>query len=166
MKLKISIRPPKITDLDSCLDMINSLVEERAMLTVQKKLNRKEEKVYLEKIIKDKNSIHLFLIINKEVMGSARMAMGSGIKNHVGDLGISIKKEARGMGLGEMLLKEILKAGVKKFKPKIITLDVFAQNIIAQNLYKKLGFQKIGTIKKGAQYFGKYDDDIIMAKYL
>lgn len=38
-KQKIIIRPPKISDLDSSLEMINSLVEEKAMLTVQKKVN-------------------------------------------------------------------------------------------------------------------------------
>jgi len=60
-KPKIEIRPPKMSDLNSLLEMINSLVDEKAFITIQKKLTRKEEKEYLEKIIKDKNAIH-FLI--------------------------------------------------------------------------------------------------------
>jgi hypothetical protein len=32
---KIVIRPPKISDIDSSLEMINSLVEERAMISVE-----------------------------------------------------------------------------------------------------------------------------------
>lgn len=164
--MKVSIRGPKISDLDSCLKMANSLVEERAMLTIQKKLTRKEEKEYLERIIKDKKSVHLFLIIDGEVMGNARMDIGDKTKSHIGSLGISLKKEVRGLGLGEKLFKEIMKTGIKKFGPKILTLDVYAKNKIACNLYKKMGFQKIGTIKGGTRHFGRYEDIILMVKYL
>ena len=166
IKQKIEIRPPKMSDLNSLLVMINSLVEEKAMLTIQKKATLKEEKEYLERIIKDKESIHLFLIINGEVMGNGRIAKLKNIRNHVGELGISIKKEARGLGLGEKLFKEVSKQAIKKFKLKIITLDVHARNKIAQGLYKKMGFKKIGTIEKGIQYYGKYENYIIMARHI
>ena len=163
---KILMRSPKISDLKSCLEMANSLIEEKAMLSIQKKLTIKEEREYLKGIIKDKNSLHLFLIIDGEVMGSAKISRGIGITNHVGELGISLKKEARGKGLGEKLIKEVLDKAIKKFNLKIITLDVFAKNKIAQNLYKKMGFQKIGIIKNGVQYFGGCEDSMIMAKYI
>lgn len=163
---KILIRPPKMSDLESSLGMINSLVEEKAMLTVQKKLTLKEEREYLEKIIKDRNSIHLFLIIDKEVMGSARVTKNNGTKNHIGELGISLRKEARGKGLGEKLTKEVISKAIKKFKLKIITLEVYSKNKIAQNLYKKIGFQKIGIIKEGIKYFDTYEDVVIMVKYI
>jgi len=163
---KILMRPPKMSDLESSLRMINSLVEEKAMLTVQKKLTLKEEREYLEKIIKDRNSIHLFLIIDKEVMGSARVTKNNGTKNHIGELGISLRKEARGKGLGEKLTKEVISKAIKKFKLKIITLEVYSKNKIAQNLYKKMGFQKVGIIKEGIKYFDTYEDVVIMVKYI
>jgi len=163
---KILIRPPKMSDLESSLRMINSLVEEKAMLTVQKKLTLKEEREYLEKIIKDRNSIHLFLIIDKEVMGSARVTKNNGTKNHIGELGISLRKEARGKGLGEKLTKEVISKAIKKFKLKIITLEVYSKNKIAQNLYKKMGFQKVGIIKEGIKHFDTYEDVVIMVKYI
>ena len=165
-KLKIVIRPPKMSDLDSLLEMINSLVEERAMITIQNKLTLKEEKKYLQKIIKDKNSIHLFLIIDGKVMGNARIFRHEGTKNHIGEMGISIKKEARGLGLGERLFKKVMEEGIKKFKLKIVILDVYGRNKIAQGLYKKIGFKIIGKIKGGTNYYGEYEDVIIMAKYL
>jgi len=166
MKEKILIRPPKMSDLDSSLKMINSLVEERAMLTIQKKQTLKEERKYLKGIVESKNSLHLSLIINEEVVGSSRIAMGTGTKSHIGELGISLRKDARGKGLGEKLIKEVINKAIKKFKPKIIALDVYTKNKIAQSLYKKMGFQKVGTIKGGTQYYGKYEDIIIMAKYI
>lgn len=164
-KTKIIIRPPKISDLESSLSMINSLVEERAMIVVQKKLTIKEEEKYLRGIINDKNSFCLFLIINGEVMGNAEITKLEGVKGHIGNMGISIKKEARGLGLGETLFREVMNRGVKKFKLRLVTLDVFARNKIAQKLYKKVGFKKVGTIKGGIGYYGDYEDNTQMVKY-
>jgi len=155
-----------MSDLKSLLEMINSLVEEKAMITVQEKLTLEQEREYLKSIIKDKESIHLFLIIDGKVMGNARVAKQKGVKNHIGELGISIKKEARGKGLGEKLMKEILKQSIEKFKLKIIILDVFKKNKVAQGLYNKLGFKKVGIIKGGIQYYGKYEDSLTMIKYI
>lgn len=165
-KLKLEIRQPRMSDLDSLLKIINSLVEEKAMITVQKKLTRKEEEKYLKGIIKDKNTFHLFLVVDGEVMGSGSIVRFEGIRSHVGELGISIKKEARGKGLGNKLFEKIMEEGVKKFKLKIVVLNVFKSNKIAQNLYGKNGFKKVGEIKNEVQYYGKYDDSIMMVKYI
>jgi RimJ/RimL family protein N-acetyltransferase len=165
-KEKIVIRSPKSSDVKSLLAMINSLVDEKAMITAQTKITLKEEKEYLKGIIKNKNTVSLFLVIDGKVMGSAGITKCENVKSHTGEIGIIIKKEARGLGLGEKLFKKIMEDSIKKFKLRIITLDVFGNNKIAQNLYKKLGFKKIGTVKNGAKYYGGYEDRIIMAKYL
>ncbi|MFA5714680.1 MAG: GNAT family protein [Candidatus Paceibacterota bacterium] len=163
---KIVIRSPKISDVDSLLEMINSLVEERAMITIQKKITLEQERKYLKGIIKDKESIHLFLIINGEVMGNARITKHENIKSHIGEIGISLKKEGRGLGLGEKLFKRVMEIGIKKFKLKIVILYVFAKNKIALSLYKKMGFKKVGTIKGGVKHYEKYDDYVMMVKYI
>jgi len=165
-KEKIEIRPPKMSDVNSLLETINSLVEEKAMIIVQDKVTLKQERNYLKGIIKSKNAVFLFLVINGKVMGSAGITKYENIKSHIGEMGIIIKKEARGLGLGEKLFKKVMEEGIKKFKLKIVILDVLKGNKIAQNLYKKMGFQKIGTIKGGAKYYGRYEDSVMMAKYL
>lgn len=165
-KQKIEIRPPKMSDVNSLLEMINSLVEEKAMIIVQDRVTIGQERNYLKGIIKNKNAVFLFLIINGKVMGSAGITKYENIKSHIGEMGIIIKKEARGLGLGEKLFKKAMEEGIKKFKLRIIILDVFKGNKIAQNLYKKLGFQKIGLIKGGEKYYDQYVDNVMMAKYL
>ncbi len=165
-KQKIIIRPPKISDLDSSLEMINSLVEEKAMLTVQKKSTHKEEEKYLKGIIKEKEALHLFLIIDGKVAGSAKVSkLGNG-RNHIGELGISLRREYRGMGLGKNLSKTIMEKAIKKFKLKIIILNVFKKNKTAYYLYKKLGFKEVGVIKGEVKYYNKYEDVITMVKYI
>jgi len=167
LKQKIIIRPPKLSDAKSLLEMINSLVEEKAMITIQEKQTIKDEKKYLINRIKNgENHFQLFLIIDGEVMGNARITRQGLTKEHVGQVGITLKKEARGRGLGEKLLKEVIKQGTKKFKFKIITLEVISKNKIAQNLYKKLGFKNAGVIKGGARHYDKYEDVVTMVKYL
>jgi len=147
--------------------MINSLVEEKAMITIQEKQTIEDENKYLiDRIKNGKNHFQLFLIIDGEVMGNARITKQGLTKEHIGQVGITLKKEARGKGLGEKLLKEVMKQGIKKFKLKIITLEVLSKNKIAQNLYKKLGFKKAGLIKGGARYYDKYEDVLTMVKYL
>lgn len=165
-KQRVVIRLPKISDLNSSLEMINSLVEEKAMLTVQKKSTYKEEEKYLKGIIKEKGALHLFLIINGKVAGSAKISkLGNG-RNHIGELGISLKKEYRGMGLGKKLSKTVMEKAIKKFKLKIIILNVFKKNKAAYCLYKKLGFKKVGTIKGEVKYYNRYEDVITMVKYI
>jgi RimJ/RimL family protein N-acetyltransferase len=163
---EIIIRPPKLSDAKSLVEMMNSLIDEKAMISVQKKVTLEDEKEYLKEILKDKNSIHLFLLINGEVMGSASISRHSDIRSHIGEMGIIIKKEARGLGLGKKIFKEVMEKGIKELKLKIVSLTVFESNKIAQNLYKKLGFEKLGTVKKGVKYYEKYEDSIIMVKYL
>jgi len=165
-KQRVVIRLPKISDLNSSLEMINSLVEEKAMLTVQKKSTYKEEEKYLKGIIKEKGALHLFLIINGKVAGSAKISkLGNG-RNHIGELGISLKKEYRGMGLGKKLSKTVMEKAIKKFKLKIIILNVFKKNEAAYCLYKKLGFKKVGVIKGEVKYYNRYEDVITMVKYI
>ena len=165
-KQKIIIRLPKISDLNSSLEMINSLVEEKAMLTVQKKSTHKEEEKYLKGIIKEKEALHLFLIIDGKVAGSAKVSkLGSG-RNHIGELGISLRREYRGMGLGKKLSKTVMEKAIKKFKLKIIILNVFKKNEAAYCLYKKLGFKKVGVIKGEVKYYNRYEDVITMVKYI
>jgi RimJ/RimL family protein N-acetyltransferase len=167
---KITFREPKIDDIKSALEMINSLVEEKAYITVQKKLTLKEEREYFKNIIKDtkkKTRIDLILDINGEVCGSAGVCLlDNGIRKHVGEIGIALKKNARGRGLGEKLFKKTIEKAIKELNVKIVTLFVFKGNKVAINLYKKMGFKKLGVIKNGVSYYGKLIDDYLMIKYI
>jgi phosphinothricin acetyltransferase len=88
------------------------------------------------------------------------------IRKHVGEMGIIVRKEARGMGLGARLFKETMEKGIKEFKLRIVVLDVFKKNKIAQGLYKKMGFKEVGIIKNGVQYYKEFADSVLMAKHL
>ena len=150
--------------------LYNSLVEEKAMTVAVKKVSLKQEREYVLKNIKDqkkKQVVDLVLEINGRVVGVSGVEVERRyITNHVGNFGILLKKEARGKGLGFKLASSIISEAKKKLKIKIVTLGVSHRNKIAIKLYEKLGFKYAGTIKKGLNFFGRYDDDILMVKYL
>lgn len=50
-----------------------------------------------------------------------------------------VKKEARGKGIGESLLQEVIRFA-KETGTKGVLLETAEDNLIAQNLYEKLGF--------------------------
>jgi len=83
-------------------------------------------------------------------------------QSHVGEFGISVRKEYRGIGLGKYLMKTTLKLAKKRLKAKIIRLSVFENNRVAQNLYKKFGFKKVAKIPKQIQYKRKLISEIVM----
>lgn len=167
---KIVFREPKISDIKSCLEMINSLVDEKAYITVQKKMTLQEEKKYFKNMLKEigeKTRVQLFIDIDGKVYGNAEVTLiDNNVRKHIGELGISLKKEARGKGLGEKLIRKIIEKAAKDLKVKIITLHVFTCNKVATNLYKKVGFKKFGTIKGGISYYGKLVDNNMMIKYI
>ena len=61
-------------------------------------------------------------------------------------MNIVVKKNKRRMGIGNILLKNLINLA-KQTNLEILTLEVNSNNIPAQNLYKKFGFEVIGIRK-------------------
>ena len=164
----ITIRQPDKKDLNNVrkfLDFINNLVEEGVQILASKKLSLKEEKEWLKKLlnnIKTRKTIFLLAEDNGVIAGTSTINLRKDRASHVGEFGISIRKEYRGMGLGSYLMKEILKLAKKELKPKIFRLSVYPTNKVALNLYKKNSFKEVARVPKQIQYHGKLIDEIIM----
>jgi len=171
---KIQIRKLSKEDLRNVKkfqDFINSLIEEESQITLDKKLSLREETEFVKekfKNIKRRKAILLVAEDRNMVAGTTEIKLSGRRHEHVGNLGITIRKGYRGIGLGKYLMKEILKLAKKELKPKpkIIRLSVFPTNKPASMLYKKFGFKKVARIPKQIQYKGKLIDEIIMLKEL
>lgn len=173
MKLKgIKIRKLKRNDLKKAKDFqeyINSLIKEKAMILLCREKSLKEEKEWLKEKLKNvKNKIEVILVAEHKdkIAGISHIMLRKEKESHVGELGISVRKEFRGIGLGKKLMTEIIKLAKKELKPrpKILRLSVFATNKIAQNLYQKFDFKKVARIPKQFRHEGKFIDEIVMIK--
>lgn len=166
----IKIRRPKKSDVDGLLKFVNELSKEKTFITFQgEQLTKKDEEKWLDNHLKGirKKETELLVVVNKEgeILGSTSIVLMPRVNSHVGSLAISVSKKARGKGLGERLLREILKEAKKNIKGiKIVKLEAFGNNKVAISLYKKVGFKEIGTIPKGIKHKGKFVDEILMYK--
>jgi RimJ/RimL family protein N-acetyltransferase len=166
---KVIIRNLKEGDEKDLMLLYNSLVKEKAMTVAVRKVSFKKEREYVLKSVEDQKKklvVDLVLEINGRVVGVAGVEVKNReITNHVGNFGILLKKEARGKGFGFKLSSSVISEAKKKLKIKMVRLNVSHRNKIAIKLYEKLGFKYVGTIKKGLNFFGRYDDDVLMVKH-
>jgi ribosomal protein S18 acetylase RimI-like enzyme len=100
--------------------------------------------------------------VNGHAVGLVTVGHGPhGEGAHVGDLGILVRLEARGKGIGKALLSDIL--GKCRGRYELVQLKVFHTNQTAKRLYRNFGFQHVGTIpraiKRGTQY---YDEELMV----
>jgi len=161
---KVVLRPIKWEDLDDCVEFINSLVEEGADILVDTKVSREGEADWLGKRLARAvkgEIIDLIAEVDGKVVANSEVEKRSGLMSHVGYLGIGIKADYRGIGIGTQIM-QALKEESKKAGLKILVLDTFATNETAQALYRKMSFQDAGRIPKAIYKNGKYIDLIRM----
>lgn len=93
--------------------------------------------------------------------------IGDRIKiKHRAGLGISVLKEYWGMGIGTILMLEMIELMTQKGFEQI-ELDVMGNNDRAIALYKKMGFIECGRLPHGIRFIdGRYTDLVTMVKSL
>lgn len=90
-----------------------------------------------------------------EIVGFAGIML---IIDEVNIMNIVVKKDKRNLGIGSLLLEEII--GYSKIhNATSITLEVNEKNIPAIKLYEKYGFKQVGLRKK---YYNNEDNAILM----
>ncbi|MFQ6044322.1 MAG: GNAT family N-acetyltransferase [Candidatus Poribacteria bacterium] len=96
------------------------------------------------------------------IVGNSSVAKKSGVQTHVGELGISVSKDYRELGLGTEMMKVLISES-RQMELKIVCLNVFSGNDRAIHVYEKVGFREVGRIPQAIFKWGRYLDEIIMA---
>ena len=65
------------------------------------------------------------------------------------DIGLMIKPELTGQGLGVAFAKEVIKNGIELYAPKKIRVTIAAFNKRAMRVWEKNGFQQTQDFKRG-----------------
>ena len=90
-----------------------------------------------------------------EIVGFAGVML---VIDEVNIMNIVVRKNKRNLGIGSLLLEEIIRFS-KIHSAASITLEVNEKNIPAIKLYKKYGFKQVGLRKK---YYNNEDNAILM----
>ncbi len=116
----------------------------------------KESPNYFILLAMDKNKIVGMVNIN---------GTNETLREHIGELGISVKKEYWRQKIGETLLDEALYWAENYSSLTRLEIYVQKKNLPALHLYEKLGFSKEGCLKNGVRHLnGTYDDVFVLAK--
>ena len=171
-KIKISKLSNKdLRKVKEFQDFVNSLIKEEAQIGRNKKTSLKKEKEWLLRQLKEIKQNKIVVLTaedNNKIIGITGIFLKKERQSHVGGFGITIRKNYRGMGLGNYLMKEIIKLAKKELKPrpKIVRLSVFSINKPAIKLYQKHGFKKVAKIPDQFGYKGELINEIVMLYYL
>ena len=120
---KITIRKITRADLGNPKKFqifINALTKEDAKLLMNVKATLKNEKDFIERMLKgmkSKTRVYLVAESDGKMVGSTDIELGRYRKNHVGEFAIAISDGYRGIGLGTYLISEIIKLGKKELNP-------------------------------------------------
>ena len=165
----VILRAPKWEDLDDLLEMINSLVDEKADIVRAERVSRDDEIDWLSSVLRRVERDDVFFLLAEvggRVVGSSEIGRSrGGYDSHVGGIGIAIKDGFRDAGLGTEMIKTLI-AQAKSIGLKVLTLSAFATNKRAIHVYEKLGFVKTGTVPRKFLRQGQYIDEAIMTLVL
>ena len=163
----VVLRTPKWEDLDDFLELINSLVEEKADILVTQKFTREAEAEWLlsslSRLEKDEQ-FFLAAEVDKKVVALSDFQVKSGDEEQrVGAIGIIVKDGYRNIGIGTEILKTLLEQA-PLFGLRTVTICPFATNKRAIHVYRKVGFVESGMIPKRHFRQGRFIDEVIMSK--
>ncbi len=85
-------------------------------------------------------------------------------RKHVADLGMSVRDDWQGKGVGTALMQAAMDVADKWLNILRIELQVYTDNEPAIRLYKKFGFMVEGTLVRHAFRDGRYVDSYFMAR--
>jgi len=169
--LDIVVRYPKPGDEYQMMEFINTLSKEGTFIRLQgEQYTLEEERKVLEKFlknIKEKKGISLLAFARDTLIASSGLTMKSLVERHIGEFGITIAKEFRGQGVGQIVMNAVISEAEKNIPDlRIVLLGCFANNHAAINLYRKMGFVEFGTLPEGILKKDQLIDHIYMYKKL
>jgi RimJ/RimL family protein N-acetyltransferase len=163
---EVILRTPRLEDLDNLMELINSIVDEKAEIARTEKVSREEEAEWLPKMLSSLEKDQLFFLVAEvdgKLIASSDIHILCGDEKHVGVLGIVVKSGFRNLSIGTEMIRTLEEQSVT-LGLKVLTLQVFATNKRAIHVYENVGFVQTGRIPKKHFRHGQYIDEIIMTK--
>lgn len=161
--MDIIIRAVKISDASDINEMrIQDGVRENTLGLITETVMKSES--FLKNL--DADSHLLVAEVQEKVVGVAGLnVMKNPRMRHSASLGISIRKEYQGQGVGRKLMEKLLDLADNWLMLIRVELGVLEDNEKAMNLYKSLGFEVEGKKKYAIVRNGNYVDEYLMARY-
>lgn len=167
---KVIVKTPSPNEADKVLGFIKNTASESNFLLKSPgdlKITVEEEKEFIASF--DENSGYFLCVyLNGEIIADCNLSFNRHLKcRHRGDIGIAVRKEYWGQGVGSILFEIMIELAKNKEGIEQLTLECLDTNERGLRLYKKYGFIETGRRPKYIkQIDGSYNDEIVMTKFL
>ena len=165
------IRQCQPDDAEQMITYVNRISEEPGVAIVLEpgefKLTAEQERQFIADRLAEDNSLFLVADAAGEIVGA--LTLRGGLRRavrHEAVLGITVKKEWRGQGVGNAMMSYAVDWARRSGVITRIELQVFTSNAAAIHLYQKHGFEIEGCRRKAVFREGRYHDDYVMALLL
>lgn len=163
----ITLRSPDMFDAEQLLNHMRlTSAETEFMSRYPEEINISVESQsrFLQMIENDAENFMLAAYLDGRMVGNAAVTrVRDNFKyRHRANFGISLQEEVCGIGLGTIIMSEILDI-VKQTTFEQLELTVFGDNLRAIHLYEKVGFKKVGSMPRAYRLKnGSYHDEVQM----
>jgi RimJ/RimL family protein N-acetyltransferase len=173
---RVVLREAASGDLDKLLAYINGLVNEKKrhessqlFTGFESRLTRRQEAEWLNELsrrIKEGDKISVLAEVDGQVAGNGDITRESYSETaHHGHLGLTVREEYRGLGIGREMLRVLL-AEARRKGLRSVDVEFLSTNKATIHVYRKAGFKRVGAIPGKVYRNGRFLDSLIMARKL
>ena len=158
----MTIRDTNVEDAAAVARMIDLVARERRFLAATVGFSEESTRNFIAEL-RSADAVHVVAELEGSLVGWCDIAPlpFEGMR-HVGRLGMGVKRDCRGQGIGRRLLEAALLQGSSRFER--IELEVFGSNRAAVQLYESSGFVLEGKKRAARKLDGMSDDLLLYAK--
>ncbi len=167
----VILRSAEVSDGDQMLEYLRITAGETPFLSREPEeitLTSEQQAAFISSRVNAEKELMLIATIGGKHIGNCALARMGSVKryDHRCSVSIALYKEYCGAGIGELMMKTVLKVA-KELGYEQAELEVVADNNAAIGLYTKLGFKEYGRFPNNMKYKdGTYADAIWMMKTL
>jgi RimJ/RimL family protein N-acetyltransferase len=160
------IRPLEVEDAEAVLDYINRVTAETDFLALESgELDWpiEKEREFIESHRVADNKLVIAAEVGNHIVGLSGFTGDDKKKmRHSGELGITVRREFWGLGLGSALMACVIDWAKSSGVVRKIGLRVRTDNVRAIRLYERFGFVGEGTISRQFLVAGRFRDAYLM----
>jgi L-amino acid N-acyltransferase YncA len=162
---EVTIRPATAADVLEITRIYNEGIRDRLATLETEERTPQERLDWLEA----RNERHPVLVAERQGAvagwGSLNVFNPRPAYAHVADFSIYVGREARGTGVGRMLLSALIERARELGYHKLV-LAAFPQNEAGMRLYTRFGFREVGIYREQGLLDGAWVDVVIMERLL
>ena len=168
---QLAVRIPEVSDAQALIDYMKGIDYETRFLAREPGefgLTLEQEESFIRGLLDNANSQLLIAEVEGQIVAncSVGFVMNKRRYLHRAALGVSVKQDYWGLGIGRILMNECI-AWCKENNIEQLELEVVTSNEVALAMYKSLGFEIYGNKKHAMKYSDNtYADEYFMILFL